>query len=214
MSDNLRLLLEHFCLDGKTIDISSKLDEENAKNIEKINDETVPAINSRIDSINDVTVPTLERRISDVGDKADDNTSRINTINETSIPNLQNEINTINESLNFGWKNILNTTTESGIKVIIFINEKLRLVQLHASMTLPSSNEDGLRIRETLPGLFEYTPHYTTSAPLYFGNHITPESIRGTLTALHLENDLAIELTISDYVSLSGVAEGGVFYYY
>ena len=36
MANNLRYLLEHFCLDGQKIDISSQLDEENANNIEKI----------------------------------------------------------------------------------------------------------------------------------------------------------------------------------
>ena len=51
MANNLRYLLEHFCLDGQKIDISSQLDEENANNIEKINTQTVPSINARIDDI-------------------------------------------------------------------------------------------------------------------------------------------------------------------
>ena len=51
MANNLRYLLEHFCLDGQKIDISSQLDEENANNIEKINTQTVPSINTRIDDI-------------------------------------------------------------------------------------------------------------------------------------------------------------------
>ena len=59
MVNNLRYLLEHFCLDGQKIDISSQLDEENANNIERINTQTVPSINARIDDIKNTDIPML-----------------------------------------------------------------------------------------------------------------------------------------------------------
>lgn len=121
MANNLRYLLEHFCLDGQTIDISSQLDEENADKIEKLNNETLPNINVRIDNIKNTDIPNLTQRVSDnetniegltnnVNDLANNvippikadisalsrnvesNTTAISTINDTSIPNLQNQI--------------------------------------------------------------------------------------------------------------------------
>lgn len=98
MANNLRYLLEHFCLDGQKIDISSQLDEENANNIEKINTQTVPSINARIDEIKDSDIPDINRQIDSI--KKTDMPSinqKINTINNTTIPSVQEDVNAVNE---------------------------------------------------------------------------------------------------------------------
>lgn len=98
MGNNLRYLLEHFCLDGQKIDISSQLDEENANNIEKINTQTVPSINARIDEIKDTDIPNINRRIDSI--KNSDIPSinqKINTINNTTIPSVQESVNAVDE---------------------------------------------------------------------------------------------------------------------
>lgn len=100
MANNLRYLLEHFCLDGQTIDISSKLDEENAKKIEKINTETVPSINARIDEIKNTDIPNINSRID--GIKNTDIPSinqKINSINNISIPTLDRRITGVDDKV-------------------------------------------------------------------------------------------------------------------
>ena len=98
MANNLRYLLEHFCLDGQKIDISSQLDEENANNIEKINSQTVPSINARIDDIKNSDIPNINSRVDSI--KNTDIPSinqKIDTINNTSIPNVQASVTAVNE---------------------------------------------------------------------------------------------------------------------
>lgn len=98
MANNLRYLLEHFCLDGQKIDISSQLDEENANNIEKINTQTVPNINARIDDIKNTDIPNINRRIDSI--KNTDIPSinqKINTINITTIPSIQASVTAVDE---------------------------------------------------------------------------------------------------------------------
>lgn len=98
MANNLRYLLEHFCLDGQKIDISSQLDEENANNIEKINTQTIPSINARIDDIKNTDIPNINSRINSI--KNTDIPSinqKINTINNATIPSVQESVNEVNE---------------------------------------------------------------------------------------------------------------------
>ena len=98
MANNLRYLLEHFCLDGQKIDISSQLDEENANNIEKINTQTVPSINARIDDIKNTDIPNINSRIDNIKNTDIPSiTQKINTINNTTIPNVQASVTAVNE---------------------------------------------------------------------------------------------------------------------
>ena len=98
MANNLRYLLEHFCLDGQKIDISSQLDEENANNIEKINTQTVPSINARIDDIKNTDIPNINSRIDSIKNTDIPNINqKINTINNTTIPNVQASVNAVDE---------------------------------------------------------------------------------------------------------------------
>lgn len=95
MANNLRYLLEHFCLDGQTIDISSQLDEENADKIEKLNNETIPNINSRIDGIKDTDIPNINSRIDGINVKVEKNSKDIATLSD-NVTLQGNDINTIN----------------------------------------------------------------------------------------------------------------------
>lgn len=98
MANNLRYLLEHFCLDGQKIDVSSQLDEENADNIEKINTQTVPSINARIDEIKDSDIPNINSRIDGIKNTDIPNINqKINTINNSTIPSVQENVNAVNE---------------------------------------------------------------------------------------------------------------------
>lgn len=92
MANNLRYLLEHFCLDGQTIDISSPLDEENADKIEKLNNETVPSINGKIDDIKKTDIPNINSRIDNINQKVD-------TINNTTIPSVQRSVTAVDEKV-------------------------------------------------------------------------------------------------------------------
>ena len=100
MANNLRYLLEHFCLDGQTIDISSKLDEENAEKIEKINNEKLPNINKKIEDIENTTIPELNSKIDNIknSDIPSINT-KINTINNTTIPNVIKSVNDVDKKV-------------------------------------------------------------------------------------------------------------------
>ena len=115
MANNLRYLLEHFCLDGQKIDISSQLDEENANNIEKINTQTVPSINARIDDIKNTDIPNINSRID--GIKNTDIPSinqKINTINNTTIPNVQASVTAVNEKADRINESVTKNTRDIG----------------------------------------------------------------------------------------------------
>ena len=115
MANNLRYLLEHFCLDGQKIDISSQLDEENANNIEKINTQTVPGINARIDEIKDNDIPSINSRIDSI--KNTDIPSinqKINTINNTTIPSVQENVNAVNEKADRINESVAKNTRDIG----------------------------------------------------------------------------------------------------
>ena len=115
MANNLRYLLEHFCLDGQKIDISSQLDEENANNIEKINTQTVPSINVRIDDIKNSDIPNINRRIDSI--KNTDIPSinqKINTINNTTIPSVQENVNAVNEKADRINESVAKNTRDIG----------------------------------------------------------------------------------------------------
>lgn len=115
MANNLRYLLEHFCLDGQKIDISSQLDEENANNIEKINTQTIPSINARIDEIKDTDIPNIDRRIDSI--KNTDIPSinqKINTINNTTIPSVQESVTAVDEKADRINESVAKNTRDIG----------------------------------------------------------------------------------------------------
>ena len=115
MANNLRYLLEHFCLDGQKIDISSQLDEENANNIEKINTQTVPSINARIDDIKNTDIPNINSRIDSI--KNTDIPSinqKINTINNTTIPSVQENVSAVNEKADRINESVAKNTRDIG----------------------------------------------------------------------------------------------------
>ena len=115
MANNLRYLLEHFCLDGQKIDISSQLDEENANNIEKINTQTVPSINARIDDIKNTDIPNINRQVDSI--KNTDIPSinqKINTINNTTIPNVQANITAVDEKADRINESVAKNTRDIG----------------------------------------------------------------------------------------------------
>ena len=115
MANNLRYLLEHFCLDGQKIDISSQLDEENANNIEKINTQTVPSINARIDDIKNTDIPNINSRIDSI--KNTDIPSinqKINTINNTTIPSVQASVTAVDEKADSINESVTKNTRDIG----------------------------------------------------------------------------------------------------
>lgn len=115
MANNLRYLLEHFCLDGQKIDISSQLDEENADNIEKINTQTIPNINARIDDIKNTDIPNINSRIDNI--KNTDIPSinqKINTINNTTIPSVQESVTAVNEKADRINESVAKNTRDIG----------------------------------------------------------------------------------------------------
>ena len=115
MANNLRYLLEHFCLDGQTIDISSKLDEENANNIEKINTQTVPSINTRIDDIKNTDIPNINSRIDSIKNTDIPNINqKINTINNTTIPSIQENVSAVNEKADRINESVAKNTRDIG----------------------------------------------------------------------------------------------------
>lgn len=98
MANNLRYLLEHFCLDGQTIDISSQLDEENADKIEKLNNETVPNIEKDLETAQGKII-TLEETVAPLSQKVDDNvtnieglTNSITDLTNNVIPSIKNNV--------------------------------------------------------------------------------------------------------------------------
>lgn len=115
MANNLRYLLEHFCLDGQKIDISSQLDEENANNIEKINTQTVPSINARIDDIKNTDIPNINSRIDNIKNTDIPSiTQKINTINNTTIPNVQASVTEVNEKADRINESVTKNTRDIG----------------------------------------------------------------------------------------------------
>ena len=115
MANNLRYLLEHFCLDGQKIDISSQLDEENANNIEKINTQTIPSINTRIDEIKDNEIPRIDRRIDVIKDTDIPSINqKINTINNTTIPSVQESVAAVDEKADRINESVAKNTRDIG----------------------------------------------------------------------------------------------------
>ena len=115
MANNLRYLLEHFCLDGQKIDISSQLDEENANNIEKINTQTVPSINARIDDIKNTDIPNINSRIDSIKNTDIPNINqKINTINNTTIPNVQASVTAVDEKADRINESVAKNTRDIG----------------------------------------------------------------------------------------------------
>ena len=115
MANNLRYLLEHFCLDGQKIDISSQLDEENANNIEKINTQTIPSINARIDEIKDTDIPSINSRIDSIKNTDIPNINqKINTINNTTIPNVQASVTAVDEKVDRINESVAKNTRDIG----------------------------------------------------------------------------------------------------
>lgn len=115
MANNLRYLLEHFCLDGQKIDISSQLDEDNANNIEKINTQTIPSINARIDDIKNTDIPNINSRIDSI--KNTDIPSinqKINTINNATIPSVQESVTAVDEKADRINESVAKNTRDIG----------------------------------------------------------------------------------------------------
>ena len=115
MANNLRYLLEHFCLDGQKIDISSQLDEENANNIEKINTQTVPSINARIDDIKNTDIPNINSRVDSIKNTDIPNINqKINTINNTTIPSVQASVTAVDEKADRINESVAKNTRDIG----------------------------------------------------------------------------------------------------
>lgn len=121
MANNLRYLLEHFCLDGQTIDISSQLDEENADKIEKLNNETIPNINSRIDGIKDTDIPNINSRIDGIKNTDIPTINqKINSINNTTIPSIDRKIDEVD-----GKADSINVKVEKNSKDIATLSDNV-----------------------------------------------------------------------------------------
>lgn len=181
MANNLRYLLEHFCLDGQKIDISSQLDEENANNIEKINTQTIPSINARIDDIKNTDIPNINRRIDNI--KNTDIPSinqKINTINNTTIPSVQASVtavdekaDSINESVTKNTKDIgtlSDNVTMQGNAINSIETEKIPSVEhkveivAHETQRISGVHEHDMNgINESLSALHGETSSNTTN---------------------------------------------------
>ena len=161
MANNLRYLLEHFCLDGQKIDISSQLDEENANNIEKINTQTIPSINTRIDEIKDNDIPSINTRIDSI--KNTDIPSinqKINTINNTTIPSVQESVNAVNEKADSINEKVVKNTrdistlsdnvTMQGNTINSIVTEKIPSIENNVSANTDSINTIN---NTTIPGV-------------------------------------------------------------
>lgn len=240
MANNLRYLLQHFCLDGQKIDISSQLDEENADKIEKLNNETVPSINSRIDEIKDTDISNINSRIDDINQKVD-------TINNTTIPSVQrsvtavdekvdeinksaakntkdissllenvttqgNEINSIKNELSAEWTVLLNEyRTPKGFIINMFANKKMHIVQIHARCNAPQTVSDGNSITETIPNLSEYTPHHLACSAVYFNLEYS-QDLHGVFSSFH-EKELTLSFVLSTF-EFTGTFSSSLLYYY
>ncbi len=240
MANNLRYLLEHFCLDGQKIDISSQLDEENADKIEKLNNETVPSINSRVDEIKDTDIPHINKRIDNINQKVD-------TINNTTIPSVQksvtaidekverinesvakntrdintlsknvttqgNDIATIKNELSSEWTVLLNEyRTPKGFIINMFANKKMHIVQIHARCNAPQTVSGGNSITETIPNFSEYTPHHLACSAVYF-NLDYSQDLHGVFSSFH-EAELTLSFALSTF-DFTGTFSGSLMYYY
>lgn len=181
MANNLRYLLEHFCLDGQKIDISSQLDEDNANNIEKINTQTIPSINARIDDIKNTDIPNINSRIDSI--KNTDIPSinqKINTINNATIPSVQESVTAvdekadrINESVAKNTRDIGNLTdnvTMQGNTINSIETEKIPSVENNIEIVaretqrISSAHEHDMNgINESLSALHDETSSNTTN---------------------------------------------------
>ena len=181
MANNLRYLLEHFCLDGQKIDISSELDEENANNIEKINTQTVPSINARVDDIKNTDIPNINSRIDSI--KNTDIPSinqKINTINNTTIPSVQENVNAVNEKADRINESVAKNTrdignlsdnvTMQGNTINSIVTEKIPSVEnnievvAHETQRITAAHEHDMNgINESLSTLHDETSSNTTN---------------------------------------------------
>ena len=207
MANNLRYLLEHFCLDGQKIDISSQLDEENADNIEKINTQTVPSINARIDEIKDTDIPSINSRIDNI--KNTDIPSinqKINTINNTTIPSVQENVTAvdekadrINESVAKNTRDIStlsdnvtmqgNTINSIETEKIPSIENKVEIVAHETRRIEKAHKHDINGISEGLSALYDETSNNTSN----IGNLTT--NVNELTTKVNANTDSVNELT-------------------
>ena len=207
MANNLRYLLEHFCLDGQKIDISSQLDEENANNIEKINTQTVPSINARIDDIKNTDIPNINSRVDSI--KNTDIPSinqKINTINNTTIPSVQENVNAvnekadrINETVAKNTRDIVtltdnvtmqeNTINSINTEKIPSIENKLEIVAHETQRIAKAHNHDINGIGASLSTLYDETSSNTSN----IGNLTT--NINELTTKVNANTDNINELT-------------------
>lgn len=240
MANNLRYLLEHFCLDGQKIDISSRLDEENADKIEKLNDETIPSINGEVNDIKNTDIPNINRRIDGINQKVD-------TINNTTIPSVQssvtavdekadrinesvakntrdistlsenvtmqgNDIATIKSELSSEWTVLLNEyRTPKGFIINMFANKKMHIVQIHARCNAPQTVSGENSITETIPNLSEYTPHRLACNAVYF-NLEHSQDLYGVFSSFH-EKELTLSFALSTF-EFTGTFSSSLLYYY
>lgn len=181
MANNLRYLLEHFCLDGQKIDISSQLDEENANNIEKINTQTVPSINARIDEIKDSEIPRIDRRINDIKDTDIPSINqKINTINNTTIPSVQESITAVDEKADRNNESVAKNTrdistlsanvTMQGNAINSIETEKIPSIEnnveivAHETQRISAAHEHDINaINESLSALHDETSSNTSN---------------------------------------------------
>lgn len=181
MANNLRYLLEHFCLDGQKIDISSQLDEENANNIEKINTQTVPSINARIDDIKNTDIPSINSRIDSIKNTDIPNINqKINTINNTTIPNVQASVTAVNEKADRINESVAKNTRDIGTlsdnvtmqgnainsietEKIPSVENKVEIVAHETQRISKAHNHDIDGIDKSLSALHEETSNNTTN---------------------------------------------------
>lgn len=211
MANNLRYLLEHFCLDGQKIDICSQLDEENADKIEKMNNETVPNINGRIDDIKNTDIPNIDSRINNINESVGKNTRDISTLSE-NVTMQGNDITTIKKELSSEWTVLLNEYhTPKGFVINMFANKKMHIVQIQARCSAPQTVSGGNSIIETIPNFSEYTPHHLVCNAVYF-NLDYSNDLYGVFSSFH-ENELTLGFALSTF-EFTGTFSSSLLYYY
>lgn len=229
MANNLRYLLEHFCLDGQKIDISSQLDEENANNIEKINTQTVPSINARIDDIKNTDIPNINSRIDSI--KNTDIPSinqKINTINNTTIPSVQTSVTAvdekadrINESVTKNTRDIgtlSDNVTMQGNAINSINTEKIPSVEnnvevvAHETQRLAKAHEHDINgINESLSTLHDETSSNTSNIGSLTTNvNELTTKVNTNTDSINTINNTSIPHLQSEIDNLSGGGTGSV----
>lgn len=215
MANNLRYLLEHFCLDGQKIDISSQLDEENSNNIEKINTQTIPGINARIDDIKNTDIPNINSRIDNI--KNTDIPSinqKINTINNTTIPNLQASVTAVDEKADRINESVAKNTRDIGTlsdnvtmqgnainsietEKIPSVENNIEIVARETQRISAAHEHDMNGINESLSALHDETSNNTTNIENLTTNinglttkvNTNTDSINGLTTKVNANTD-------------------------